>query len=147
MIRHLRHLCAVAVSTLILTAASAAAQTPPPQTDQLQFEPTIKGAPYSGEAVTTVKLVMFDGTHIERTLTAKYYRDNEGRVRREQTIMGLEALDPANDVRAVVLIIDPVSDSLYSLIPGSNTAQRLSISMLRKRSEEHTSELQSLTNL
>ena len=96
-----------------------------------QPEPVVKGAPYSGEGITTVKATMFDGTRIERTVTAKIYRDSAGRVRREQTVMGLEALDPANDVRATVTIVDPVADVIYTLIPGTRTAQRMSLAVLR----------------
>lgn len=93
-------------------------------------EPVVKGLPYSGEGITTVKLTMFDGTKQERTVTARLYRDAAGRVRREQTVVGLEALDPSNDFRAVVTIVDPVAGVLYSLNPGSRTAVRLSLSLL-----------------
>ena len=44
-----------------------------------QQEPIVKGAPYSGEGITTVKLTMYDGTKIERTVTAKFFRDSQGR--------------------------------------------------------------------
>ena len=96
-----------------------------------QAEPVVKGAPYSGEGITTVKLTMYDGTKIERTVTARFFRDSQGRVRREQTVLGLEALDPATDVRAAVTIIDPVADAIYTLIPGSKTAMRVSISTMK----------------
>ena len=96
-----------------------------------QQEPIVKGAPYSGEGLTTVKLTMFDGTRMERTVTARFYRDSEGRVRREQTVLGLEALDPNKDVRATVTIVDPVADAIYTLIPGSKTAMRVSMSTMR----------------
>jgi len=57
--------------------------------------------------------------------------DNQGRVRREQTVMGLEVLDPDKDVRATVTIVDPVADAIYTLIPGSKTAMRVSMSTIR----------------
>ena len=94
------------------------------------FEPVVKGLPYSGEGITTVKLTMFDGTKMERTVTAKLYRDSAGRLRREQTVVGLEALDP-NSVFAVVHIVDPVADVFYTLNPGTRTADRLPLSLLR----------------
>jgi hypothetical protein len=96
-----------------------------------QPEPIVKGAPYSGEGITTVKLTMYDGTKMERTVTAKFFRDSQGRVRREQTVLGLEVLDPDKDVRAIVTIIDPVGDAIYTLIPGSKTVTRLSMSTIR----------------
>lgn len=125
MTRTIRLFCAL-VTTSSVIAAVAAQEQPSPA-----LEPIVKGAPYSAEAITTVKLTMFDGNRIERTVTMKSYRDREGRLRLEQTVMGLEALDPATDVRAIVMIIDPVSDSMFTLIPGSTTAQRLSLSKVR----------------
>lgn len=91
----------------------------------------VKGLPYSGEGITTVKLTMFDGTKMERTVTAKFFRDSTGRTRREQTVVGLEALDPNNDVRAVVHIVDPVVGVLYTLNPGTRDAHRLSLSQFQ----------------
>jgi hypothetical protein len=97
----------------------------------VEQEPVVKGLPYSGEGITTVKLTMFDGTKMERTVTARISRDSAGRIRREQTVVGLEALDPKNDFRAVVTIVDPVAGVLYSLNPGARTAERLPLSLLR----------------
>lgn len=121
---------------LTLTAVVAAVpQAAPPQgsvpfNQPAPLESVVKGAPFSGEGITTVNATLFDGTRIERTVTAKMYRDSAGRVRREQTVMGLEALDPATDVRAMVTIVDPVAGVLYTLIPGSHTAQRISLAAL-----------------
>ena len=91
----------------------------------------VKGLPYSGEGITTVKLTMFDGTKMERTVTAKFFRDSAGRTRREQTVVGLEALDPGNDFRAIVHIVDPVAGVLYTLNPATRTADRLSLSLIQ----------------
>ena len=95
------------------------------------LEPVVKGLPYSGEGITTVKLTMFDGTKMERTVTAKLYRDSAGRLRREQAVAGLEALDPNNDFRAIVHIVDPVADVFYTLNPATKTADRLPLSLLQ----------------
>src|SRR5687767_12330506 len=111
----------------------------------LEAEPVVKGLPYSGEGLTTVKLTMFDGTKMERTVTAKLYRDSAGRLRREQAVVGLEALDPNRDFRAIVRealdpnsdfrtivhIVDPVADVFYTLNPATRTADRLPLSMLK----------------
>jgi hypothetical protein len=91
----------------------------------------VKGLPYSGEGITTVKLTMFDGTKMERTVTAKFFRDSAGRTRREQTVVGLEALDPNNDFRAVVHVVDPVAGVLYTLNPATRTADRLPLSLFQ----------------
>ena len=37
-------------------------------------EPVVKGLPYSGEGITTVKLTMFDGTKTERTSPQRHGR-------------------------------------------------------------------------
>lgn len=97
----------------------------------VEAEPVVKGLPYSGEGITTVKLTMFNGTKMERTVTAKLYRDSAGRTRREETVVGLEALDPNNNFRAIVHIVDPVAGLLYTLNPGARTADRLPLSQFR----------------
>src|SRR6187431_1926674 len=134
MTRCMRLAC-VGVTALLFTAAISAQGRPAGQDyilhQETQPEPVVKGAPYSGEGITTVKLTMFDGTKMERTVTARFFRDSQGRVRREQTVLGLEALDPQKDVRATVTIIDPVADAIYTLIPGSKTAMRVSISAMK----------------
>ena len=55
-------------------------------------------------------------SRIEQTTTAKFYRDGAGRVRREQTILGLAALaagtrqgDPSGDSQTLITI-DPDPD-------------------------------------
>ena len=132
----------VTVSSVLLGPAGLAAQTKERidlvtrsgqnTVDGFNIETTpVKGLPYSAEGITTVKLTMFDGTKVERTVTAKFFRDSAGRTRREQTVVGLEALDPGNDFRAVVHIVDPVADVFYTLNPGSRTADRLPLSLLR----------------
>ncbi len=131
MTRFSRNITAVIVGFWIAATPAAAqnapflySQAPPP-------EPVVKDAPYSGEAITTVRLTMYDGTKIERTVTARLFRDTAGRVRREQTIGGLEALDASADARSVVIILDPVADALYTLIPGERIAHKLTLSALR----------------
>lgn len=121
---------AVSFGVFLTTSAGVAAQSKE-GVFKVEAEPVVKGLPYSGEGITTVKLTMFDGTKMERTVTAKLYRDSAGRTRREQTVVGLEALDPSNDFRAVVHIVDPVAGVFYTLNPGSRTAHRLPLSLLQ----------------
>src|SRR5438094_4541722 len=40
----------------------------------------VQGAPFSAEGVTTTTQTLADGTRIERTVTARIYRDSQGRV-------------------------------------------------------------------
>src|SRR5688572_12363058 len=51
--------------------------------------PVVTNAPFSADAVTTITQVLMDGTRIEQTTTARFYRDSAGRVRSEQTVLGL----------------------------------------------------------
>ena len=91
---------------------------------------TVKGLPYTAEATTKVNLVMFDGTRMNQSVTAKIYRDSAGRTRREQAVIGIEALDPNPSVSSVVQIVDPVARAIYTLNPGSKTAIRRSMDEL-----------------
>jgi hypothetical protein len=131
MTRFARHVTAAIVGVWIAGTPAAAQNAPFFFNQASPPEPVVKDAPYSAEGITTVRLTMYDGTKIERTVTARIYRDTAGRVRREQTVVGLEALDVSADVRAVVIIMDPVADAIYTLIPGSRTAQKIPWSVLR----------------
>lgn len=126
----LKRVSVVFASGLFLTA-SAGLDAQKKDLFTIEPEPVVTGLPYAGEGVTTVKLTMFDGTKMERTVTAKLYRDSAGRTRREQTVVGLEALDPNSDFRAVVHIVDPVAGVFYTLNPGSRTAERMSLAQLQ----------------
>jgi hypothetical protein len=72
-----------------------------------------------------VTQTLADGTHTDRATTGKVYRDSEGRVRREQTILGLGALDPSADGQLVVTIVDPVAGVRYVLDPARRQARRM----------------------
>jgi len=50
---------------------------------------TVKGAPYSAEAVTESIQTLSDGNRIINRSTSSLYRDSEGRTRREQSLKGL----------------------------------------------------------
>jgi hypothetical protein len=93
--------------------------------------PVVTNAPYSADAVTTVTQTLGDGTRIEQKTEAKFYRDSTGRIRREQTILGLAALNPSAKTRTVVTI-DPDASSqpisaafMYTLDPVARTAFRV----------------------
>ncbi len=87
--------------------------------------PPVLNAPVSADAITTVWQTLSDGTRIERTGTARYYRDRAGRVRVEQTIMGLDALNPAADGQVRITIqSDPSDRGVFTLEPVTRTANR-----------------------
>lgn len=104
---------------------------PPPIGATLEFvgaemplSAVLRGAPFSADGITTVSQTLGDGTRIDRRLTAKIYRDTEGRVRREQTVLGLDVLNPAGDAQPLVTITDPVAALSYVLDPNTRTARR-----------------------
>ena len=87
--------------------------------------PIVTNAPFSADAVTTVTQVLSDGTRIEQTTTAKFYRDSAGRVRSEQTVLGLGALDPNSQPRTTITITtDPNTRATYTLDPATKTARQ-----------------------
>lgn len=122
-----RCLVTMAACAFSLVTATASAQTGDFLRSEATAVPTVRGVPFSAEGVVTLKLVLFDGTRIERTVPARYYRDNEGRVRREQTIMGMSSLDPRKDAEAVVTIVDPVAGFVYTIVGKKQEVQRMRI--------------------
>jgi hypothetical protein len=93
--------------------------------------PVVRNAPYSGDAVTTVIQTLGDATRIEQSTNAKFYRDSAGRMRREQTIIGLTALrdargDPSGDTQTVITIFpNPDENLAFQLDTTARTARRV----------------------
>jgi hypothetical protein len=87
--------------------------------------PVVVGAPYSGEGVTTTTQMLADGTRIERTVRSRFYRDGEGRTRREQTILGLGPLGESQTIS----IVDPVAGVMYGLNPATHEGRRSQLSV------------------
>jgi hypothetical protein len=82
----------------------------------------VKGAPYSGEAVTEHVQVLADGNRIVNRFASTVYRDGEGRTRREQTLKGLNMIGVEQESMQIILINDPVAGVTYSLDSRSRTA-------------------------
>jgi hypothetical protein len=117
----LRTTTLAAVAASMLTAPIAVAQTTDPMTG-----PLVAGAPFSADAITTVTQTLGDGTRIEQKVTAKFYRDSTGRVRREQTIIGLDALDPSAQPRTMITFDSvPGDPSPYTVDPVARTVRRM----------------------
>jgi hypothetical protein len=117
-----------AMTCLILGAmASGTAQTTDFLGKEAALGPIVRGAPYSADAVTTLTHTLGDGTRIERTMAAKLYRDSAGRIRREQTVLGLASLSPSSDAEVLITIVDPVAGMTHVLDPRTGTARRMAI--------------------
>jgi hypothetical protein len=87
----------------------------------------VRGAPFSAATVTTLSQTLGDGTRIERTLKGKVFRDGAGRVRREQTIVGLAPLNPDGHAQPIVTIVDPVAAVTYVIDSTRRIAHRTTI--------------------
>jgi hypothetical protein len=100
--------------------AAARVQTNGPLTDNV-----VANVPFSAEAVTTVTQTLADGTKIEQRTTTKWYRDSLGRVRREQTVIGLDRLNPSAQPQTTITFDSvPGDQSPYTLNPATKTARR-----------------------
>lgn len=95
----------------------------------------VKGAPYSGQAVSETTQVLADGTRISRKTTTTLARDSEGRTRREET---LASVGPWSDgqARNTVFINDPVSQSHYVLDTARHSANKMRVSSFQYRRSE-----------
>jgi hypothetical protein len=82
-------------------------------------------APFSADAVTTVTQTLGDGTKIEHRTTSKWYRDSSGRVRREQSVIGLDRLNASNQPQTTITFDSvPGDPQPYTLNPATRTALR-----------------------
>ena len=112
---------AVMAMALLVAPLVVSAQKP----DYLaEVAPVIRGLPFSADGTVVMKLTLFDGTKIEQQMPARYYRDSMGRVRREQNIVGLSALNPATDSQSMVTIVDPVAGYVYTMVGSKPEVQR-----------------------
>src|SRR5215218_7740650 len=85
---------------------------------------TVKGAPYSTEAVTETIQTLSDGNRIINRMTSSMFRDSEGRTRREQSLKGLGMFGAGEEPVQTVFINDPVAGVTYSLDSRTRTAHK-----------------------
>ena len=85
---------------------------------------TVKGAPYSAEAVTESIQTLGDGNRIINRFTSSLYRDSEGRTRREQSLKGLGILGTGEEPMKTIFINDPVAGVTFSLDTRTNIAHK-----------------------
>ncbi|MFY9607229.1 MAG: hypothetical protein WAU45_01280 [Blastocatellia bacterium] len=94
---------------------------------------TVKGAPYSAQAISEHTQTLQDGNRIVHKSTASVFRDSEGRTRREQTINAVGAYTSGGTPRQTLFINDPVANVNYILEPDTRTARRIDLSQLLER--------------
>jgi hypothetical protein len=86
---------------------------------------TVKGAPYSAEAVTETIQTLGDGNRIIRNSSSKIYRDGEGRTRREQAIKAVGPWAVSGEAPTMITINDPVAGVHYSLNTNTKIAHKM----------------------
>src|SRR5579863_6722252 len=78
----------------------------------------VKGKPYSADTTTETVQTLADGNRIVHRTVSKFYRDSDGRTRREQTFGNVDPAHPSpHEVK--VFIDDPVNRTAFVLDPGS----------------------------
>ncbi|HEY7680634.1 MAG TPA: hypothetical protein VIC04_08975 [Terriglobia bacterium] len=86
---------------------------------------TVKGSPYSAEAVTEIEQRLADGNRISRKTTASMYRDSEGRTRRDQTLGAIGPWVVSEQMPRISTIRDPIAGVSYMLDHTHQTAHKL----------------------
>ena len=91
---------------------------------------SIKGSPYSADAVTETTQILSDGNRIVNSSTASLYRDSEGRTRREQTLKAIGGVAAGAQPLRTIMISDPVAGVTYSLDPVNRIARKSAMGMV-----------------
>jgi hypothetical protein len=97
----------------------------------------VKGKQYSADTSTETVQTLTDGNRIVHHTVSKFYRDSEGRTRREETFGNVDPGNPSpHEVK--VFIDDPVSGTAYVLDPGSKSVESVkrSIKFLDERNAD-----------
>ena len=84
----------------------------------------VKGKPYSADTTTETVQSLADGNRIVHRTVSKFYRDSDGRTRREQTFGNVDPEHPSpHEVK--VFVDDPVSGLAFVLDPASKSADKV----------------------
>jgi hypothetical protein len=84
----------------------------------------VKGKPYSADTSTETIQTLADGNRLVHRTVSKFYRDSDGRTRREQTFGNVDPEHPSpHEVK--VFVDDPANGTAYVLDPGSKSADKV----------------------
>jgi hypothetical protein len=84
----------------------------------------VKGKPYSADTSTETVQTLADGNRIVHRTVSKFYRDSDGRTRREQTFGNVDPEHPsAHEVK--VFVDDPANGTAFVMDPGSKSADKV----------------------
>lgn len=84
-----------------------------------------KGAPYSAESITESVQTLADGNRIRHTNTMMFYRDSEGRTRRETSLQSFGRVGKSDEPQKTITIEDPVAGVHYMLNPSTKSAHKI----------------------
>lgn len=110
-----------------------APRTPQPRDDTFNFissemgfdGKSVKGAPYSADAVTESTQTLADGNRIVNKSTTRLYRDPEGRTRKEQMLRSIGPFAAAGEPPQTIFINDPVAHMSYVLDIRDHSARKM----------------------
>ena len=84
----------------------------------------VKGKPYSADTTTETVQTLADGNRIVHRTVSKFYRDSDGRTRREQTFGDVDLEHPSpHEVK--VFVDDPVNGTAFVLDPGLKSVDQV----------------------
>jgi hypothetical protein len=84
----------------------------------------VKGKPYSADTSTETVQTLSDGNRIAHRTVSKFFRDSEGRTRREETFGNVDPEHPSpHEVK--IFIDDPVAGTSFVLDTGSKSAEKM----------------------
>jgi hypothetical protein len=85
---------------------------------------TVKGSPFSADAVSESVQTLADGNRIVRSSTSKLYRNSEGRFRREMS-GGTPGFGSLYTMGSNITLLDPVGGFRYSIDPNLRTTHQM----------------------
>ncbi len=88
---------------------------------------TVKGAPYSAQAVTETTQKLADGNRIVNKSSISIARDGEGRTRREQSLKAVGPWATGDGASSLVFINDPTAQVSYALETNTHTAHKTAL--------------------
>jgi hypothetical protein len=85
----------------------------------------VKDKPYTADSMTESTQILADGNRITHKNQARFYRDSQGRTRREQTMGSFGVFQAPSDPITTITIHDPVAATTYFLDPAAHTVRKL----------------------
>jgi len=94
---------------------------------------TVTGQPFSGQEVTTEQQTLANGNVIQHQTTINIYRDSQGRVRTEETMVRPAAPGSTaagtTTTRTIIRIFDPVAGTMSEIDPQNKVVHQTAIHM------------------